>query len=119
MLRVACPRHRHQLTRVDHGPPGLALETDQTIRIHRHAGELVVLVRGEPDLADPADNHRNRAGLADERLEQVTERLAGHEPSPPAVVTSKKPLYGQPEAWPGRDRRGRGGNAPPRPVPGR
>src|SRR5260370_18330284 len=70
MLRIAGPRHRYQLTRVDHGAAGFALETDQAVRVHRHAGELVVLGRGEPDLADPADHHRDRAGLADERLEQ-------------------------------------------------
>src|SRR5215472_8639870 len=78
--RLAVPYHRHDLTWVDHGPPGLAVKTDQAIRANLHAGELLILGRGEPDMADLADNHGDRPGLTDEGLEQLTDRLAGHEP---------------------------------------
>src|SRR5215469_8901835 len=78
--RLAVPHHGHDRTWVDHSPPALALKTDQAIRANLHAGELLILGRGEPDVADLADNHRDRPGLTDEGLEQLTDRLAGHEP---------------------------------------
>jgi hypothetical protein len=66
------------LTRVDHGPPGLALEPDEAVRADLHAGQLAVLVDGQPDLADVADCQVNRPGLADDGREQAADRLASH-----------------------------------------
>src|SRR5258708_33264146 len=77
--RLAVPHHGHDPTWVNLSPPGLALKTDEAIRANLHAGQLLVLGCGEPDLADLADNHRDRPGLTDEGLEQFTDRLAGHE----------------------------------------
>src|SRR5262249_43811311 len=78
--RLAVPHHSHDLTWVDHSPPGLALKADQAIRANLHAGQPLILGRSEPDMADLADNHRDRPGLTDEGLEQLTDRLASHEP---------------------------------------
>src|SRR3974390_1410471 len=81
--RLSVPADGDDLARIDNDPPVLALEADHAVGTKLHAGELVALGRGEPDRADPLDDHVHRSGFADEGLEQVTERLSGHEPPPP------------------------------------
>src|SRR5260370_37264278 len=66
------------LTRVDHGPPGLALEPDEAVRADLHAGQRAVLVDGQRDLADVADCQVNRPELADDAHEQPADRRASH-----------------------------------------
>src|SRR5262249_2345617 len=63
-----------------------------------HAGQLLVLGRDQPDGAGPADDHGNQPGFTDEGLEQVADRLAGHQPSPPNMATNRMPRAGQPLA---------------------
>jgi hypothetical protein len=57
---------------------GLALKVQQAVRANLHAGQLLVLGCDEPNVTGPADNHGDRPGFADEGLEQVADRLAGH-----------------------------------------
>src|SRR6516164_3082606 len=80
---VVVPDHGHDLGRVDHGPSGLADQADHAVLEDLHAGQLLVVIGGESDLAAAADDHEDRAGLADEGPEQVADHLAGHGPSPP------------------------------------
>jgi len=79
---LVVPAHGHDLGRLDHRPPGLSFHPDQAVRADFHARQLVVLGRGEPHLATPAEDKQDGPRLADEGLEQVTDRLAGHEPPP-------------------------------------
>src|SRR5215471_2108139 len=90
-LRLAVPHHSHDFTRIDHGPAGLALKAHQAVWANLHAGQLLVLGCDEPDVTGPADNQGDRPGFADEGLEQVADRLAGHQPSPPHAATSRMP----------------------------
>src|SRR5690348_6751739 len=80
-LRLAVPHHGHDPFRVEHGPPGLTLQAQQAVRAKLHAGQLLVLGCDEPDVAGPADHYGNRPGFADEGLEQVADRLTGHQPN--------------------------------------
>jgi hypothetical protein len=57
VLRIAVPDDGDDLGRVDHGPPALALKVDHAVLADLHAGQLLVLRYGEPDVADPADHH--------------------------------------------------------------
>src|SRR5262249_52333359 len=94
-LRLAVPHHRRNFTWVDHGPPGLTLQTHQAVRVNLHAGQFLVFSCDEPDGTAPADNHGNQSGLTDEGREQVADRLSGHQPSPPHIATSSMPRNGQ------------------------
>src|SRR6185295_9222195 len=80
------PDHGHDLAGVDYGPAGLAHQADHAVLPYLHAGQLPVRSGGEPDLAAPADDHENGPGLPDERPEQITDHLAGHEALPPIAL---------------------------------
>src|SRR5262249_15772864 len=90
-LGFAVPHHGHDFSRVDHGPPGLALKSQQAVRAELHAGQLLVPGCDEPDVAGSADNQGNRTGLTDEGPEQVADRLTGHRPSPPLALRTGRP----------------------------
>src|SRR5580658_8268715 len=85
-LGIAVPDHAHDLGRIDHRPPGLALQPDQSVRPDLHTGQLLVLGRGEPDRADPGNDDEYRPRPPSERLEQVADRLGGHKPSSPHLA---------------------------------
>ena len=92
VIRIAVPAHGHDLGRVDHGPPGIALKADQAVGANLHAGQLVALGRGEPHLADSADQHHHRPRLTNAGLEQVANRLTGHGSSPPGTAKNRMPI---------------------------
>jgi 4-carboxymuconolactone decarboxylase len=60
-LHVVVPHHGHDIGRVDHGPPRLALQADQAVRPDLHGSQLLSLIRGEPDLPAPAESEENRS----------------------------------------------------------
>ena len=100
--------HRWSDGRVDtvvpkrRGVGGLALHADQAVGSEFHAGQLPTLARSETDLADPADEYRDRPGLADQRPQQIADRLAGQEPPPPVPLRRACPGAGNRKRWPAR-----------------
>src|SRR5580692_10768594 len=94
VLGIVVPHHGHDLSRVDHGPPVLALKADQAVRADLHAGQLLGLGHRERDRPGPADEHGNRPVPTDNGIEQIMHRLAGHLPSPPGIATSMMPRDG-------------------------
>jgi hypothetical protein len=104
VLGIVVPHHGHDLGRVDHGPPVLALKADQAVRAKLHRGQLLGLGHREGDRPGPADEHGNRPVPTDNGIEQIAHRLAGHLPSPPGITTSMMP----------RDRDQKSGRAPMR-----
>src|SRR5947209_3943145 len=85
VIGIAAPDHGHDPDRVEHDPPVLALDADQAVRADLHAGQLLVVGGGEPDLAGLGHHHEDRPGLPDEGLEQLADHLAGHESLPPNI----------------------------------
>src|SRR4029077_3848724 len=115
-IGVVVPDHGHDLGWVEHGPAGLTHQADQAVLPDLHVGEFPVRPGTEPDLAAPADDHENRAGLTDEGPEQVADHLAGHDHHlqialragcPATAAAAKRPGPGQaatragPSAMPG------------------
>src|SRR5215467_10167619 len=107
---LADPRHGDNLGRVEDSPPGFSLEPDEAVVAKLHAGQLLVLVRGDADVPDPADDQGKRPGLADERLQQIADRLTRHEthlhtrrPARDDVPTANarsEPWRGENTGWP-------------------
>lgn len=66
---LVVPAHGHDLGRLDHRPAGLSFHPDQAVLADFHTRQLVVLRRGEPHLATPAQDKQDSPRLADEGLE--------------------------------------------------
>src|SRR5215470_12963773 len=91
VLRVAVPGDADDLRGVQDRPAGLPLDPDQPVRPDRHGGELVALGGGEADLADSADHHEHGSRLADQRREQIADRLTGHSHRLPRATGNHAP----------------------------
>src|SRR5689334_9062790 len=91
VLRVAVPRDADDLRGVDDRPAGLPLDPEQPVRADRHGGELVALCGGEADLADSADYHEHSSRLANQRREQIADRLTGHSHRLPRATGNHAP----------------------------
>ena len=70
---------------------GVKLDPEQPVRADRHGGELVALCGGEADLADPADHHEHSSRLANQRREQIADRLTGHSHRLPRATGNHAP----------------------------